>query len=220
MPGLFITFEGIDGCGKTTQIKMLAALLAANSIPHLVTCEPGGTKIGSQIRQILLDNKNHQLSATTELLLYAADRAQHVSETLKPALDKNQIVLSDRYTDATLAYQGFGRKLSQPLIKELNKIATNSLIPDITILFDLPVPLANERMLSPSSERSKDRLENEKKEFHQRVREGYLSLAKEFPERFFIINTIDKEKAVFQEVCQVILPKINLLYPITNHVIK
>lgn len=213
MAGLFITFEGIDGCGKTTQIGMLAALLAAHSIPHLVTREPGGTKIGNQIRQIVLDPTNDKLSPQTELLLYAADRAQHVWEELKPALATKQIVLCDRYTDATVAYQGHGRNLPIELIKQLNLIATESLTPDLTLLFDLPIEKAQERMSNPSSLRSKDRLEKEQRDFHQRVRQAYLMLAKEFPKRFVIISTMDSPQEVFKQVCQIVIPKIQTLYP-------
>jgi dTMP kinase len=211
MTGLFITFEGIDGCGKTTQIGMLAALLAANSIPHLVTREPGGTKIGNKIREIILDPSNDKISSKTELLLYAADRAQHISEELKPALEKNQVILCDRYTDATLAYQGFGRGLSLELIDQLNFIATDGLIPDLTLLFDLPVEEAEKRMSNPTALRSKDRLEKEKKDFHEKVRQAYLSLAKKFPQRFTIISALGNSEETFHQVCQIVIPKLKLI---------
>lgn len=213
MIGIFITFEGIDGSGKTTQLGMLAALLAAHSIPHLVTREPGGTNIGNKIRQIILDPNNDKLSSETELLLYAADRAQHVLEELKPALEKKQIILCDRYTDATVAYQGYGRNLSLNLIHQLNSIATVGLMPDLTLLFDLPVEEAEKRMSSPISLRSKDRLEKEQKDFHQKVRNGYLTLAKEHPQRFYIISALGSFEEIFQQVCKVVIPKIQPYYP-------
>lgn len=213
MTGIFITFEGIDGCGKTTQLGMLAALLAAHSIPHLVTREPGGTNIGNKIRQIILDPNNSNLSSETELLLYAADRAQHVLEELKPALEKKQIILCDRYTDATIAYQGYGRNLSLNLIHQLNSIATVGLMPDLTLLFDLPVEEAEKRMSSPMSLRSKDRLEKEQKDFHERVRNGYLTLAKEYPQRFHIISALEGSEEIFQQVCKIVIPKIQPYYP-------
>ncbi len=213
MSGIFITFEGIDGCGKTTQLGMLAALLAAHSIPHIVTREPGGTKIGNKIRQIVLDNSNQNLASTTELLLYAADRAQHVCEELLPALADNKIVLCDRYTDSTVAYQSYGRNLPKNLIDQLNNIATNGLTPDLTLLFDLEVEQAEHRMSSNNSERNKDRLENEQRDFHQRVRQAYLNLAKEFPQRFIIISTAESQENVFQKVCRFVIPKIQTIYP-------
>lgn len=213
MSGIFITFEGIDGCGKTTQLGLLAALLAANSIPHLVTREPGGTKIGNQIRQILLDNNNYNLASTTELLLYAADRSQHVFEELIPALNNNKIVLCDRYTDSTIAYQSYGRNLPLNLITQLNLIATNGLTPDLTLLFDLEVEQAELRMSSNKSDRSKDRIDNEKKDFHQKVRQAYLSLAKDFPQRFVIIPSFESQEKIFQQVCQIVTPKIQTIYP-------
>lgn len=213
MTGIFITFEGIDGCGKTTQLGMLAALLAAHSIPHLVTREPGGTSIGNKIRQIILDPNNEKLSSETELLLYAADRAQHVSEELKPALEKNQIILCDRYTDATLAYQGYGRSLPLNLINQLNLIATQGLTPDLTLLFDLPIEEAEKRMSNPMSLRSKDRLEKEQKDFHERVRNAYLTLAKKFPQRFCIISALGSSEEIFKQVCKIIIPKISPYYP-------
>ncbi|KAF0241188.1 MAG: dTMP kinase [bacterium] len=222
MAGIFITFEGIDGCGKTTQLGMLAALLAAHSVPHLVTREPGGTEIGNQVRQILLNPDNNKLASQTELLLYAADRAQHVWEELKPALAKNQVVLCDRYTDATVAYQGYGRNLQLDLINQLNLIATDALTPDLTILFDLSIEEAELRMSNPTTVRKKDRLEQEHRGFHERVRQAYLMLAKEFPKRFVIISALESSEEIFQQVCKIVIPKIQTLYPtlMSNYVAR
>ncbi|MBI4854664.1 MAG: dTMP kinase [Acidobacteria bacterium] len=217
MAGIFITFEGIDGCGKTTQLGMLAALLAAHSIPHLITREPGGTLVGNKIREIILDPTHNKLSSKTELLLYAADRAQHVFEELKPSLEKGEIILCDRYTDATIAYQAYGRKLPVKLINQLNLIATDGLAPDLTLLFDLPVEEAEKRMSNPNSLRSKDRLEQEQRDFHQRVRQAYLALAEKFPDRFRTISALGTSQEIFYQVSQVVIPKIKSLYPSLNN---
>jgi dTMP kinase len=207
MPGTFITFEGIDGCGKSTQIRMLAALLVERGIAHIQTREPGGTDIGNQIRQVLLSGSNTGLVATAELLLYAADRAQHVKEELRPALEAGQVVLCDRYTDATLAYQGYGRGLSLDLIEELNRIATDGLLPDLTLLFDLDVDLAQARVGAGVAERGEaDRLDSEAGEFHERVRSGYLELARRYPERYLLIPAAGSPSTIFESVVEAVTP--------------
>jgi dTMP kinase len=209
MPGAFITFEGIDGCGKTTQLQMLADRLAIAALPYLATKEPGGTAIGKQIRAILLNSAHQGLAASAELLLFAADRAQHVREELLPALTAGNIVLCDRYTDATLAYQGYGRELSRPLIEQLNSIATEGLRPDITLLFDLDVELAQSRVAAGVAQRgAADRLDNEAIEFHQRVRQGYLEIAKINSDRFIIIPANDAAEIIFTKVCAAIAPRL------------
>lgn len=203
MSGIFITFEGIDGCGKSTQIQLLAEYLTANSRAYIISREPGGTAIGDQIRTVLLSNANQKLTPTAELLLYAASRAQHVQERLRPALNAGQIVLCDRYTDATVAYQGYGRNLSLELIDQLNQIATQGLIPNITLLFDLAVEASQSRMHAAAQERQGgDRLDNESYEFHQRVRQGYLTLAAQQPHRFRVIPAQGTPSEVFAQVCQ------------------
>lgn len=187
----FITFEGIEGSGKTTQIARLASRLEAGGLPVLTTREPGGCAIADAIRAILLDADNSALVPKAELLLYAAARAQHVEEVIRPALAAGQVVLCDRFTDATLAYQGYGRQLSLDLIDELNRLASSDLTPDLTLLFDLPVETGLERAMrriAGCAGPAEDRFEQESVAFHQRIRQGYLQLAKEQPERFRVID--------------------------------
>ncbi len=189
--GLFITFEGIEGSGKSTQIALLRAALQEMGHTVIQTREPGGCTIADQIRRILLHPENTALEPTAELLLYAAARAQHVTEIIRPALDSGKLVLCDRYTDATVAYQGDGRGLDQHLITQLNKVASQATTPDLTILIDLQVETGLSRALSREivqKDSSEGRFEREEMAFHQRVRDGYLSLAKAEPERFSIVD--------------------------------
>ncbi len=183
----FITFEGIEGSGKTTQIQRLGTSLEAAGHQVLLTREPGGCPIADQVRSILLHPDNAKMVPRTELLLYAAARAQHVEEVVKPALEKGQIVLCDRFTDATLAYQGEGRGLNRELIIQLNRLAAGDCTPDLTLLFDLPVEIglgrARQREID-QQDSSEGRFEREALEFHRRIRHGYLSLAAAEPERF------------------------------------
>ncbi|WP_020675803.1 dTMP kinase [Geopsychrobacter electrodiphilus] len=185
--GFFITFEGIEGSGKSTQITLLRQALERAGHVVLQTREPGGCDIADQIRRILLHPQNTALEPTAELLLYAAARAQHVCEIIRPALQQGHIVLCDRYTDATLTYQGDGRQLDRQLISQLNYVATQETSPDLTMLIDLKVEtglgraFAREIDLQDSSE---GRFEREEIAFHQRVREGYLKLAAAEPHRF------------------------------------
>jgi dTMP kinase len=181
--GHFITLEGPDGAGKTTQLRIVAQELQTKNYPHIITRDPGGTAAGKQIRRILL-NAQFVLSSTAELLLYQADRAQNVAEVIYPALEQGLLVLCDRYIDSTLAYQGYGRGLSLDTITMLNEISTGGLKPDLTILFDLDSEVGLSR-LHPGSQ---DRLEREALDFHKRVREGYLTLAKKEPQRFCIVD--------------------------------
>jgi dTMP kinase len=189
--GKFITLEGIDGCGKTTQLQMLEQYLAGTGLPFVSTRQPGGTALGRLIRAALLDPAHGHVEPLAELLLYAADRAQHVRELVRPALAAGSIVLSDRYADATVAYQGYGRGFDLNLIAELNELATGGLKPDLTLLFDLDVTTGlsrvNRRGDDLSAEAQADRLDREPSEFHERVRRGYLEMAAREPERFQII---------------------------------
>jgi dTMP kinase len=189
--GCFITFEGIEGCGKTTQIKLLAQRLEKLGHRITVTREPGGSPVADKIRNILLDADNRAMVPMTELLLYAAARAQHVSEVVAPALEVDRIVLCDRYTDATIAYQGCGRGLDRKVIDELNRLATAGVRPDITLLLDCPAETGLERAFSRingSTGAREERFELESLQFHRRVREGYLELAAKEPERFIVID--------------------------------
>jgi dTMP kinase len=191
MSGAFITFEGIEGSGKSTQISSLQQRLSEQGRPVRLTREPGGTPIGDQVRRILLDPANRLLDPTAELLLYAASRAQHLREVILPELDAGRIVLCDRFSDATLAYQGYGRGLSIPTIRELDRIVTAGLRPALTVLLDLPVETGLGRARGRNTSQGlhgEARFENEDLLFHNRVRDGYLRLAQEEPARIRIVN--------------------------------
>ncbi|CAN5250298.1 dTMP kinase [soil metagenome] len=184
--GTFVTLEGPEGAGKTTQLKQLSKQLDILGIDHIVTRDPGGTPLGRQIRRILLNPEN-PVNPITELLLYQADRAQHVGEVILPALKEGKLVLCDRYTDSTMAYQGYARGIDFEIIEDLNQVATGGLRPELTILFDLESSEGLSR-LHPGGH---DRLEREAIEFHHKVRDGYHQLAKKEPERW---KTIDASK--------------------------
>lgn len=189
--GYFITFEGVEGCGKTTQIRMLSDLLSARGIPVHLTREPGGCPIADKIRAILLDAENRALAPLSELMLYAAARSQHVSEVIIPALNAGKVVLCDRFCDATTAYQSFGRGIDREVIDTLNGLACQGVSPDLTVLFDCDPVVGLERArrrIEASSGPREERFELEALAFHQRVRAGYLRLAAEQPERFLIMN--------------------------------
>lgn len=190
----FITFEGGEGAGKTTQIKRLATYLA----PHVVvTREPGGTSVADQIRATLLDPKN-KISPELELLLYEAARRDHVENVIRPALKAGKIVLCDRFTDATIAYQGFARGLNLKLIDNLNTIATAGLTPDLTFLFDLSPKIGLSRVRKGRSQL--DRLEKEKLLFHEKVRKGYLTLARKNKKRFVIIDATEQPHIISAKI--------------------
>ncbi len=202
----FITFEGIEGSGKSTQIQRLGKTLESLGHQVLLTREPGGCAIADQIRGILLHPENAAMVPRAELLLYAAARAQHVEEIVKPALTAGKIVLCDRFTDATLAYQGFGRGLDAALIKQLNRLAAGNHSPDLTLLFDLPVEIGLGRALQREAEQqdvSEGRFERETLEFHQRIRAGYQQLAAADPQRFRIINAAQTVAQIADRVKQV-----------------
>jgi dTMP kinase len=200
--GLFITFEGVEGAGKSTQIRQLAASLEKEGVSVLITREPGGTPISERIREVLLERQHHKMVSTTELLLYAAARSQHVAQCIAPALAKGQIVISDRFGDATVAYQGHGRGLDLELIHHLNRVATDGLVPDLTIVLDVPVKVGLGR--ARRRRRSMDRLEMEDFEFHQRVREGYLTIAREEPHRVKVIHSERNFKLVRDEIRELV----------------
>ena len=189
--GYFITFEGVEGCGKTTQIRLLADRLIAHGFTTTLTREPGGCAIADKIRAILLDADNSDMSPMTELMLYAAARAQHVTDVIIPALNAGHIVLCDRFCDATLAYQCFGRGIDREVIDILNTHACRKISPDLTVLIDCDpsVGLARARTrIETSSGPREERFELEEPAFHQRVRKGYQQLAAEQPHRFIIIE--------------------------------
>jgi dTMP kinase len=199
MQGMFITFEGIEGSGKSTQIVMLANYLSAQGRQITLTREPGGTAIGDQVRKILLDPENTALDARAELLLYAAGRAQHLAELIAPDLREGKIVLCDRFSDATLAYQGYGRGIDRTMILSLDRIVTNGLRPHLTVLLDIDAAagLARARVRNKRSGlEAEARFENEEFAFHQRVREGYLELAREDPARFRVMDALPAPEVI------------------------
>jgi len=193
---LFITFEGIDGCGKSTQIAVFEAMLKDKGISPVITQEPGGTRIGEAIRKILLDVNNTQLAPLTELFLYEADRAQHVSEVIKPALEAGKWVICDRYYDATTVYQGVVLQGCEGLIEQLNLEACSDITPEVTFLLDCPAEIGLQRIEGRKRDkRGKDRFERKTIDFHTKIRYGYLALASKYRERFTIIDsTLDKEQ--------------------------
>lgn len=191
---LFITFEGADGCGKTTQIELLDKYLQEKGFKTLVTREPGAKGLGEKLREILL-NYDGEVSPNCESFLFLADRAQHVDCVIKPALKKGIIVLCDRHTDSTVAYQGYGRQLDIEQIKNLNKIAVNGLKPDLTIVFDIDIETSMQRV-----GKTKDRMESAGTEFFNRVRNGYLAIAKEEPNRVKVINSADSIENIHKQV--------------------
>jgi len=182
--GVLITFEGVEGSGKSTQAERLARRLGALGVPCLVSREPGGTEIGEAIRGILLDPRHRAMHGRTELFLYLAGRNQHVRERVLPALAAGKVVILDRFADSSAAYQGAGRELGEKLVARLNKLATAALRPDLTVLVDVPVRVGQGRKESDNL----DRLEQERVEFHERVRDGYLRLARRAPGRFRLVN--------------------------------
>jgi dTMP kinase len=186
----FITFEGMEGCGKSTQAKLLARAIGPDAV---LTQEPGGTAIGRAIRQLLLDPANRAMSAEAEVLLFFADRAQHVAEVIRPALAAGKIVISTRYVDTSLAYQGYGRGLDLDRIRSVAVLATGGLRPDLTLFFDLPLEIGLARVVRRGG---RDRLESEVREFHERVRNGYLELAAAEPDRWIRIDASGSEADV------------------------
>ncbi|MBI4411322.1 MAG: dTMP kinase [Deltaproteobacteria bacterium] len=206
---LFITFEGIEGSGKTTQIKILDDILKLRGFETVLTREPGGTVIGDQIRKILLDSENTGMTPLCELLLYAAGRSQHVERIIEPALKAKKIVLCDRFADATTAYQGFGRGFPVELIDIINRLAVGKLKPKLTFLMDcapeIGLKRARERIALLEKTLSEDRFENEALAFHEKVREGYLTIARAEPERVIVIDVNQDVEAVHQEIVKHVL---------------
>ena len=209
MPGTFITFEGIDGSGKSTQLRLLGNFLKANGCDALLTREPGGTQLGLRLRAALLDAAE-EVDPLTELLVFAADRAQHVRRLVRPALDAGRLVISDRYADATVAYQGAGRGFSPKLISQIVQLATEGLKPDLTLLFDLPIEESTTRTARRSTSKttasSRDRLDIENIDFHARVRDAYLQIALAEPERVKLIDTSGPVDHTQERVKEIIVP--------------
>ena len=191
--GFFVAFEGGEGAGKSTQVRLLAEALAAQGLEVVTTREPGGTPSGAAIRSILLDPAT-QLSPRAEALLYAADRAHHVATVIRPALERGAVVITDRYVDSSLAYQGAGRTLAQSEVANISAWATEGLVPDFTVLLDLDPEVGLARAGDP------DRLEAEPLDFHRRVRAGFLDLAGAEPHRYVVVDAERSPEAVFVDV--------------------
>jgi thymidylate kinase len=198
--GKLITFEGVDGSGKTLQLQMVADYLAGRQVDFITTREPGGTALGRRIRDAILDPESSGVEPLAELLLYAADRAQHVRKVIHPSLARGAVVLSDRFFDATTAFQGYGRKFDLELIAHLNELATGGIKPDLTLIFDLEVDDALSRVKHRSHVTNPDRLDSEPREFHESVRKGYLEIAAREPDRIVVIEAGSTPKIVFEQV--------------------
>jgi dTMP kinase len=204
---MLITFEGIEGSGKSTQAKLLFQWLQDKKIDSCLTREPGGTVIGQKIRRILLDPDHTSICPMTELLLYMADRAQHLHELIFPEMTSGKIILCDRFYDATTVYQGVARQVNMETIEQLHHIVLSGLKPDITLLFDLPVEeglkRAWKRISANHAEQNENRFEKESIAFHERVREGYLSLAQINAKRFVVINANQPESNIFKDILNI-----------------
>lgn len=209
----FVTFEGVDGSGKTTQIKALEKHLVGRSIPCVITREPGGTALGQLIRPVLLEAGRQQVTSPAELFLYLADRAQHVREVIVPALkEEHTVVVCDRYTDSTLAYQGYGRGLDLELLRRLNHFASGGIQPDLTFLLDCPVELGLartvQRQLHAATGAREDRFEQETLEFHKRVHAGFRELARAEPDRFHVVDAARSVEDVSNDVIEIVEEKL------------
>lgn len=204
MGGVFISFEGIDGCGKSTQLRLLASELRLRGHEVVATREPGGTPLGDRLRRALLD-VDEQIDPLAELLVFAADRAQHVRALVRPALDTNHVVLTDRYADATVAYQGGGRGFPDELVSEVVRLATGGLKPDLTLFFDLPVEEGRRRALARAAH-ERDRLDAEDAAFHTRVRDAYLRIAAAEPERVRVVDASGSVEETHSRVMSIVAP--------------
>lgn len=204
--GLFLTFEGMDGSGKTTQMHRLAARLRAQGRTVLETTEPGGPPISMKIRRILLDSANQELGPSAEILLYFASRAQNVDEWIRPALDRGEIVLSDRFTDSSLVYQGYGRGLGAETVEALDRIACRGLKPDLTILVDVDAEasLARARARNEAQPHCETRMDDQSIEFHRKVWDAYHALATSEPERVKLVNGRAGIDAIESEVWEIV----------------
>ncbi|PKN37806.1 MAG: dTMP kinase [Deltaproteobacteria bacterium HGW-Deltaproteobacteria-2] len=209
-----ITFEGIEGSGKSTQIKLVAEYLSRRNVSLIVTAEPSGTDIGRKIGSILFNREHNNMCAETEMFLFCAARSQHVREIIMPALKQNKVVLCDRFSDATYAYQGAGRGLDNKFIKLINDYSSMLLKPDLTLLFDLPVEIglqrANRRNDKLKESSSIDRFEKENMDFHRRIREGYLNILNNDPDRFRLIDANRDVETIQKDVRTCINNFINL----------
>lgn len=198
--GLLVTFEGIEGSGKSTQIELTRAYMEGQGYRCLVTKEPGGSPLGKEIRSFLLNRGDLRIDPLAELFLIEADRTQHMAEVIRPALDDGQLILCDRYTDATIAYQGYARGLDIAVITQMNRWATGGLTPQCTIVLDCPVEVGMARA------KGEDRFEREDHRFHQQVRKGYLRIAQEEPQRVKVVSGVGEQSAIQGEIRKIIRP--------------
>lgn len=210
MKGKFITFEGIDGSGKSTQLRMLVGDLRGRGVDCLATCEPGGTPLGRRLREAFLETEEN-VAPMAELLSFAADRAQHVEFLIKPALAEGRIVISDRYADATFAYQGAGRGFSERQIDQVIELATGGLKPDLTLFFDITVEEALRRMIERDNRAGeKNRMDEETADFYTRVRDAYLGIAKREPKRFRVIDASRSVEDIHSDVVAIVSAKLKI----------
>lgn len=198
--GIFITFEGPDGAGKTTQIEKLAQYLEEQNLPYVLTKEPGGTRIGNEIRSLILRPEYKEMTNETEVLLYAASRAQHVKEKIIPALEEGKIVLCDRFVDASIAYQGYGLGIEIEKIAAINEFATGGLIPDRSYFIDIAPSFARKRLMQRNGNRPFDRIEQKDIEYHEKVRNGFLRIYENNRERICLLDGHQAIEAIFQVV--------------------
>ena len=210
--GFLISFEGIEGCGKSTQVKLLAKRLEKAGRSCLLTREPGGTQIGREIRRVLLHPAHHRMAPEVELALYFADRGQHLREVIWPALDEGRIVITDRFTDSSIAYQGFARGLSRRLIRSFDQLMTGGARPRVTVLLDLKPEdgLRRARVRNERTRRSRTqgRFELERLEFHRRVRKGYLQLARQEKWRYIVVPAVGERLQIHEEIWKRLSPRI------------
>jgi len=208
MSGWFITFEGVEGSGKTTQIRLAGQFLREKGFSVVMTQEPGGTPLGERIREILLNRGGFDISGDAEVFLFAAARAQHTDAVILPALERGQVILCDRFSDATIAYQAFGRGLPLETVREVCRLASRGLSPHRTLLFDLPVEKGLERAFRRIAGRDEgqreDRFEQEHLDFHHRIREGYLAIAREEPHRVKLVDASQDIESTRREVCLIL----------------
>lgn len=207
--GLFITIEGGDGTGKTTVMNKVVELLEKEKYDIVRTREPGGTNIGNQIRNVILNKENTSITGMCETMLFAADRAQHVEEVIIPNCRKGKIVISDRFFDSNLAYQGIIHGYGIENVYNLNMIATKGIAPDLTLLFDLD-PIEGQKRITSNKDREVNRLDLKSLEYHQKIREAYLEVAKKFPDRIIIVDASRKVEEIVAEVYKIIKNKIEM----------
>ena len=208
MSGFFITFEGPDGCGKTSQIPALAEFLRTRGVNVLTTREPGGTEIGDQVRRVIMDLRNKGMDARTEILLFQASRVQIVEQVIRPALHAGRVVICDRYADSTLAYQGYGHQTDMTFLRQLLHFATGGLKPNLTLLLDVDVEEGLRRRQKGGGEWN--RLDDYEVEFHHRVRDGYHQLVAEEPDRWMVVDAMQSREAMQLELREIILKRLSL----------